>query len=273
MFNRIFKTAAMLLCLGLSSSAWANHSWGAYHWARMVNPFELVVINSTTSDWDFYVTNAIQDWSLGSGIMSVIEDTGGSTSKRVRRQCRAPGGKIRICNLAYGFNGWLGIAGISIDTNGHIVKGYTKLNDSYFNAGYYDNPEWKQSVTCQELGHDFGLNHQDEDFYNQSLNSCMDYQDPPFAYPNPHDFEQLLTIYSVTDSYDTIAVGTNEEESGGSCNAPPGKGCNKSGVPDNNRDIGWGVSLGHRGHAETFMRIDPDGTRHITHVLWVEDAQ
>jgi hypothetical protein len=29
------------------------------------------------------------------------------------------------------------------------------------------------------------------------------------------------------------------------------------------------MSLGRRGQSETFMRIDPDGTRHITHVLWV----
>ena len=271
MFKLILKTTAVFLCISLSSTVWANHSWGPYHWARIFNPFELMVINSTTPDWDPYVADAIYAWSSGSGIRILIEDTGGSTSKRVRRQCKAPGGKIRICNLAYGFNGWLGIAGISVDINGHIVKGYTKLNDSYFNEAYYNNAEWKQSVACQELGHDIGLDHQDEDFNNLSLSSCMDYQDPPFESPNLHDFEQLLTVYGHIDSYDTVA-GATPDEGSGSCNAPPGKGCNKSGVPDNNREIGWGVSLGRRGHSETFMRIDPDGTRHITHVLWVEDA-
>jgi hypothetical protein len=28
------------------------------------------------------------------------------------------------------------------------------------------------------------------------------------------------------------------------------------------------MSLGRRGNAETFIRIDPDGTRHVTHVTW-----
>ena len=39
---------------------------------------------------------------------------------------------VRICNLAYGNTGWLGLASISLDSNGHIVKGYTKLDDTYF---------------------------------------------------------------------------------------------------------------------------------------------
>jgi hypothetical protein len=239
----------------------------------MSNPFSLTVINSTTSDWDPYVTYAIDDWSLDPDLLNMVEDTNGSTSNRVRRQCKAPGGKVRICNLAYGFNGWLGIAGISIDTNGHILKGYTKLNDSYFNQDYYNSADWKQSVTCQELGHDIGLDHQDENFNNSSLFTCMDYQAPPFPSPNLHDFDQLTAIYGHLDSYSTIADASPDEESGGGCNAPPGKGCNKSGLPQNNRDIGWGVSLGRRGHSETFMRIDPDGTRHITHVLWVEGEE
>ncbi len=93
----------------------------------------------------------------------MIEELG-STSNRVRRKCNPPGGQLRICNLAYGNNGWLGIAGITVDSGGHITKGYTKLNDTYFNTAYYDQPAWKQSVTCQELGHDVGLGHQDEDF-------------------------------------------------------------------------------------------------------------
>ena len=270
MFERILKVMGAFVFLGLSSTVWAGHAWGPYHWARMSNPFDLVVINSTTSDWDPYVADAILDWNFGTGIMSMTEDTSGSTAKRVRRQCKAPSGMIRICNLGYGYNGWLGIAGISIDGNGHIVKGYTKLNDSYFDTAYYNTDAWKQSVACQELGHDIGLGHQDENFGNTSLLSCMDYQDPPFESPNQHDFDQIMTIYNYTDGYDTIAGAVPEEESGGGCNAPAGKGCNKSGLPDNNRDIGWGVSLGRRGHSETFMRIEPDGTRHITHVLWVE---
>jgi hypothetical protein len=201
----------------------------------------------------------------------MIEDFSGDTNSRIRRKCDAPEGKVRICNLEYGQNGWLGVAGISIDSNGHIIKGYTKLNDSYFNMNFYNQPEWKQSVTCQELGHDVGLGHQDENFNNQSLFSCMDYQNPPFEYPNAHDYGQLNSIYSHTDSYDSYATGDSGGNGGGGsdgdgCNAPPGKGCNKG--ETNGSSIGWGRSIYKRGNAEVFMRIDHDGTRHLTHVTW-----
>ncbi len=123
-------------------------------------------------------------------------------------------------------------------------------------------------MTCQELGHNVGLGHQDEDFNNDPLFSCMDYQNPPYEYPNAHDYDQLSTIYRHTDSYDSYDTG-DSGGGGGVCNAPPGKGCNKSGTVGNNRDIGWGMSLGRRGQLETFIRIDADGTRHITRVTWV----
>jgi len=109
-----------------------------------------------------------------------------------------------LVTIAPGANSESKLAGISIDVSGHIFKGYTKLNDSYFSLAYYNTPDWKQSVTCQELGHNVGLDHQDEDFNNTSLASCMDYQDPPFPYANAHDFEQLESIYAHADSYADI---------------------------------------------------------------------
>ena len=245
----------------------ADNSWGDYHWARTTSSFDLTIVNSTTSDWDGYVSQAIRDWS-GSSKLYMVE-TSGSTNKKQRRQCKGGSGTVRICNLAYGQNGWLGIAGISLDSNGHITTGYTKLNDSYFGMSYYNKSDWKQSVTCQELGHNVGLGHQDEYFYNAPLFSCMDYQDPPYEIPNGHDYAQLVTIYGHTDSYDSYSGGGGESGGGGgTCNAPPGKGCNKARPTGNNGDIGWGASLSRRGNAETFIRIDPDGTMHITHVTW-----
>ena len=264
-FVRAGLTAAGVLVVGAAVSA--NHAWGTYHWARTTSSFDLVVVNSTTPDWDSYVAAAAADWSRSTKL-NLVEDPTGSTSAKDRRQCRANAGTVRICNLEYGFTGWLGIAGISIDTSGHIYSGYTKLNDSYFNSAYYNTFDWKQSVTCQELGHNLGLDHQDEDFDNTSLESCMDYQDPPFPSANTHDLEQLAAIYGHVDSYDSYLKAGGGGGGGGGCTAPPGKGCNRSGTPQSNADIGWGISLGRRGHHETFMRIDPDGTRHVTFVTW-----
>lgn len=248
----------------------ADHAWGSYHWARTTQSFDLTVVNSTTGDWDQFVGAAVADWSQ-SGVLNMVQDLNGSTSSQVRRRCTPPSGMVRICNLAYGNNGWLGLAGISIDSNGHILTGYTKLNDTYFSSAFYNTPDWKQSVVCQELGHDVGLDHQDEDFDNTSLSSCMDYQVPPFPQASAHDFEQLDLIYGHPDSYDSYASGDGDGGGGGGvCNAPPGKGCNKADVGHGNSSSEWGMSQGRRGAAETFIRIDPDGTRHVTFVRWVD---
>ena len=262
---RLATASGVAAALTFGTVLVADHSWGNYHWARTTPSFTLTIVNSTTSDWDQYVSRATVDWS-GSSVLNMVEDRSGSIDDRDRRQCRGPQGAVRICNLAYGFNGWLGIAGISIDSSGHIVTGYTKLNDSYFSTSTYDRDDWKQSVACQELGHNIGLDHQDEDFDNVSLSSCMDYQDPPYKYPNAHDYDQLETIYRHLDSYNSYSGGSTGD---GTCNAPPGKGCNKANVPQDPPGNAWGISLGRKGQKEKFLRIDPDGTRHITFVTWV----
>jgi hypothetical protein len=41
----------------IAAPGMADHSWGPYHWARTTSSFNLTVINSTTSDWDGYVTH------------------------------------------------------------------------------------------------------------------------------------------------------------------------------------------------------------------------
>jgi hypothetical protein len=265
------SVVALMMVIGCAALVSADHSWGNYHWARTTSSFDLIVVNSTTDDWRTqYVPAAVADWSKSSKL-NLVEQAG-SISDKDRRQCRADAGTVRICNMTYGYNGWLGVAGISIDPNGHIVEGYTKLNDSYFNWDYYNTADWKQSVTCQELGHNMGLDHQDEEFDNTSLKSCMDYQDPPWPWANQHDFDQLEAIYGHLDSYNSYAEGddTGGGDGGGACNAPPGKGCNKLGFGQSRADVGWGISLGRRGAHETFLRIDPDGTRHFTFVRWVE---
>ena len=76
------------------------------------------------------------------------------------------------------------------------------MNDSYFSSPSY-NETARQHVMCQEIGHDFGLTHQDES--GADLNTCMDYAtalDNPS--PNQHDYDQLQTIYQHLDSTTTI---------------------------------------------------------------------
>ena len=108
----------------VSATAYANHSWGNYHWARTSNPFTLKVVDAVDSKWDSYLDEAIADWSAS----RVVKLERGGTGTNPKK-CTAIPGKILACNSAYGQRGWLGIA--SIWANGdHITQATTKLNDS-----------------------------------------------------------------------------------------------------------------------------------------------
>lgn len=192
----------------------ADHSWGGYHWARTSNPFTLIVNDNLSSSWEPYLTEARNDWNQSTVLDLNVIWQNPLTSVR---KCGSVAGQIEICNTTYGQNGWLGIAGISI-SGSHITKAYTKLNDSYFNMAQYNTPAWKRLVTCQEIGHDFGLDHQDEVQTNANLGSCMDYtndpdggagggssNDPSNEHPNAHDFSMIQSIYSHLDSTTTIS--------------------------------------------------------------------
>jgi hypothetical protein len=199
---------AVLTVFSFSAGADANHSWGGYHWSRPSNPITLKVIDSVTSAWDASLDGAIADWAASSAID--LTEVDGSTTSRDRKKCPAQTGKIRVCNAAYGLNGWLGIAEIWLTGDGHIAQGRTKLNDSYYSKAAYNTPAWRNFVTCQELGHDFGLDHQDETFDNANLGTCMDYTNSPSSnqHPNAHDYSHLETIYSHTDGTSTASATT-----------------------------------------------------------------
>jgi hypothetical protein len=119
--------------------------------------------------------------------------------------CRATTGRVQVCNYTYGSTGWLGVASISTNGN-HIVSATVKVNDTYFNTSTYNTTAWRNLVMCQEVGHTFGLDHQDENFSNANLGTCMDYTNSPASnqHPNAHDYEELQTIYAHTDSSSTV---------------------------------------------------------------------
>lgn len=238
---------ALALLVALPGVVTANHSWGNYHWARTANPFTIKVIDSMTSDWDDNLDAAIADWNASSA-MNVVEEAGDS-SQKTRKRCAAVTGKVRACNATYGNNGWLGLAQIWA-SGSHIVKATAKMNDSYLASGYSETN--RQHVICQEIGHDWGLDHQDES--GADLNTCMDYSnslDNPN--PNQHDYQQLATIYGHLDSSTTVA-----SMPAGFANA------------DVSAESAWGrmVARSADGSSSIFVRDFGNGFRVITHVLW-----
>lgn len=186
----LLATAALAL---VAVPAMASHSWANYHWSR-TGTLVLTLGDNVSSGWDAYLADANADWTASSVINTSV--VAGASAPRT---CKAVAGTVQVCNSTYGSNGWLGIASISVNGS-HITAATVKLNDTYFNTAQYNTPAWRRLVTCQEVGHTFGLAHQDENFNNANLNTCMDYTNLPDSnqHPNNHDYTQLETIYAHT---------------------------------------------------------------------------
>jgi hypothetical protein len=217
--------------------------------ARTSNPFTVKVINSMTADWDDNLNVAVSDWN-SSSVMNVAQEAG-SDDATTRQRCRAVKGKVRSCNYTYGTNGWLGLAQIWV-RGSHITQGTAKMNDSYMASGYTETN--RQHVICQEIGHDWGLDHQDES--GADLNTCMDYDDAlGNAHPNAHDYAQLETIYAHLDSSTTVGA------------APAGF---------ENADVhaqeNWGTKVRESadGRSAIFVRDFGKGNQIFTFVFWAK---
>ncbi len=246
--------ASLLLLLALASPAAANHSWNGYHWARSANPFTVPLGDNLTAAWDGYLATASGDWSASS-VLDTVVGAGSTTGKR----CRPSAGTVQVCNAKYGRNGWLGLAQIWI-SGSHITQGAVKVNDTYFVMAAYNNVNEKLHVMCQEVGHTFGLAHQDES--GISLNTCMDYYhntsdtDTKSTHPNQHDYDELVTIYSHLDAAAAASAGP-----GRSGAAVPGS--DADGTP-----VGAAPALGH-----WYVQDLGAGRLLFTHVFWAPSGR
>lgn len=260
------------VALGLSAAvialvpASANHSWNGYHWAGDGQNLTLKVNTTITQKWDTAVTKAIGDWNQSTEL-TLNTDTAGGDPKR----CTPIAGQIRVCSAAYGRRQWLGIATIWL-SNGHISQGTTKLNDSYHDYAPYNSPEWRSLVACQEIGHDFGLDHQDENFNNGNLGTCMDYTNNPSGppantSPNAHDYDELKAIYDHDDGFTTATAGTNfgiRQVGRAAPQALPSEG-----IGDSPAEWGRAIHRDSLGRPDVFVKDFAPGQRAITHVFWV----
>jgi hypothetical protein len=261
--RRLIVGLLVVAALAVSSpSLWANNTWGCYHWARSSNPVQLNIGDNVNSTWDGHLDVAIADWN-SSAVLALTEVAGGTRPKN----CRPTSGRIEVCNARYGNSGWLGIAQIWV--NGcHITQATTKVNDYYFDQPQYNSPAWRQFVMCQEVGHDFGLDHQDETFDNPNLGSCMDYtndpdggpggasnNDPSNEHPDSHDYQTLSSIYSHTDSAATASPSPANS--------------------DHNVPAEWGalVRTLAGGRVQVFERDLGNGHKMITRVIWADPEQ
>jgi len=240
--------AAAIPALFLASPASATHSWGGYHWGRTANPFTLKLGDNVTGAWDTDLAAASADWSI-----STVFDTAIVAGTVNPRNCKATAGMVQVCNSKYGYNGWLGIAQIWLSGE-HITQGVTKLNDSYFNLATYNTTEWRQMVACQEIGHTFGLDHQDVNQTNTNLGTCMDYTNNPSGppantAPNTHDYEELAVIYEHLDSTTTVSSAS-------------------AAMANNANDWGKAVRFTKDGKGRVFVKDLGAGRQMVTFVTW-----
>ena len=223
----------------------ASHAWSTYHWSRTTAQITPPVGDNVSSQWDSYLQTAVADWNQSIYIQSPL--VAGQANPR---NCRPRAGRIEVCNSTYGNTGWLGIAQIWL-SGGHITQGVTKLNDSYFNTAQYNTPAWRAAVTCQEIGHDYGLGHQDEDFSTDATTSCMEYTSVPAGneHPDFHDYAMLEQIYA--HAHGTQSPATTE-------------------APGGNSPAEWGRAIGfdRQGRPNVYENEIRPGVRIVTHVTW-----
>jgi hypothetical protein len=239
----------------------ANHSWNGYHWARTSNPFLLKVGDNVNTTWDPILSTTISDWSK-STVCDLTRVTGGANPKN----CRPTTGRDEVCDSTYGNTGWLGVAQIWASGK-HITQGTVKLNDTYHNSAPYNTTAWRNLVSCQEVGHTLGLAHQDENFNNANLGTCMDYTNDPSTnqHPNQHDYDELVTIYSHLDSTNTVfGIG-------------PVSALSLPTVPGDELDEPWRwgtpVEFDGAGRGNVFvLKLDDDSVV-ITRVVWTLDDE
>lgn len=251
------RRAALAAVTGLlmAASAQANHSWNGFHWARSSNPFTLTLGDNVSSTWDGYLATTASDWGASSVVNTRIVP--GLTKPK---PCKATTGRVEVCNDRYGNNGWLGLAQVWINGT-HIVAAITKVNDTYFAQSPYNTSAWRNMVMCQEVGHTLGLDHQDENFNNANLGSCMDYTNNPSTnqHPNAHDYQELEIIYNHLDGAALVSAEGLPEPGAAAADGPAVDG------PE-----AWG-RLTHQGPGGRQERYELDlgnGKRMVTFVIW-----
>ncbi len=251
----IVSVSVLVAVAGFASVALANHSWGGYHWARTANPFTVKLGSNVTAVWSAALAGASADWSV-SDVLDAPVVQGQANPKN----CRPTAGRVEVCNSKYGNNGWLGIAQIWASGT-HITQGTVKLNDTYFNTAQYNTPAWRSMVACQEIGHTFGLDHQDEAFDNLNLGTCMDYTNDPSRndgagnnlHPNAHDYEELDLIYAHLDATTTIRSSVSG---------------NSKADFDASDDLGKELHRSANGRSSLFERDLGNGRKIFSFVIW-----
>jgi hypothetical protein len=165
------------IVLGLPMGAWASHRWGCWRYAD----YYINWYNGGTGDYyNIYNEEAKTDadaWSPYTDIFLNPVSSSGTSDH------------VNAYNGYYGGTGWLGIAEIRRYSGCIVLEGRCRLNQSYLENGSYSRTN-KKHVACQEVGHLFGLGHNES-----SSTTCMNDLILNAPQPNTHDRDLINSIY------------------------------------------------------------------------------
>lgn len=114
---------------------------------------------------------------------------------------------------------------------------------------------------CQEVGHIFGLDHQDIIHDNLNLGTCMDYTNDPDGalysqlsnlHPNQHDYDELEIIYAHLDTTTTVGQTLPQGAANG----------------DFHSRADWGKQIRDNGHVGVYEQDFGNGNKLDTFVIW-----
>jgi hypothetical protein len=273
-FSRPLLVALMIT----TTPASATHAWDSLHWARFTT-LNIRLADNVSLAWDPYLAGASADWTKAAPIdTTVIQGT------RNPYYCSPTYGRVEVCSYRYGYTGWLGIAQVWT-SYGHIVQARVGLNDTYMSTPQYNTPAWHRIVVCQEVGHTFGLDHQDEDKTNLNLGTCMDYTRDPSGtlgtngtlsneHPNAHDYDELRIIYNHNDGWQLSSTAPATSGAATSSAAEQLSRSRMSAAVEvpllNVREWGRAVALDRKGRGRVFFRRFAQGPELTTFVLWTD---
>jgi hypothetical protein len=189
LMKRTVMVVAYALLLASAPVARADHSAGGYRWPESAGPIS--VLDNMTPHWDPHLMDASRSWEKSRVL--AIAPVSGSDAPSDREQCKAERGVVAVCNSTYGKTRWLGLTTV-VTKGSKIVKARVRLNDTYFDEESLGDDAMRK-VVCHELGHAFGLGHQEGEYGPSCMEDARVF-DRAYVTPNDHDYEQLEALYA-----------------------------------------------------------------------------
>ena len=165
----------------------------------------VTIINSLSPSLQPLLASTVRTWEYGSPLHPAIAV---DLKTEATYGCPRSMDAIRVCDNDYGKTGWAGFEVAVSNNDGFIQMSLVRINTHYLKS---TNLVYNRYVMCHELGHAFGLDHQDENFNNENVGSCMDYtrKHQDSLAPNVFDWQALLNTYGKLDLNPSSESPTN----------------------------------------------------------------